>query len=122
MILEITRDWLQCREALLPAIDLLCGTHTEDDILLGLFAGHHRLWVNGTSGLVTEITTTPRLKLINVFLAGGKLEEIMPLQVQIENYGRMNGCKRATMLAARDGWQKTVTGGNVGGCFMWKDL
>lgn len=122
MIFEITQEWALCRAALLPAIEMTHGTHTEDDILAALIAGHMRLWRRNQSGLVTEFCQFPRMKVINVFLAGGELEDILPLQAEVENYGRKQGCQRATMLAARDGWLRTIDGGKKAGIYMTKDL
>jgi len=122
MIWDIMEEWRQCREALLPAIAQTQGTHTEDDVLLELFAGRMKLWRRNASGLVTEFCQFPRMKCINVFLAGGTLADILPLQVEIENFGRRQGCQRATLLAVREGWQRTVNGSKSGGTFMYKDL
>lgn len=122
MIRELLLEWELCRDALLPAIEMTHGTHTEDDVIAGLLSGQFKLWRNESSALVTDITVFPRMKTINVFLAGGDLEKILPLQTDIENYGRKNGCQRATMLAVRDGWLKTITGGQRLGTAMYKDL
>jgi hypothetical protein len=121
-IWSVVEEWRLCRDALLPAIAETKGTHTEDDVLVELFAGRMNLWRRNASGLVTEFCQFPRLKCINVFLAGGDLDDILPLQVEIENFGRKHGCQRATMLAVRPGWQRTVAGGHAGGIYMFKDL
>ena len=91
MIFETVQEWAQCREALLPAIEMTQGTHTEDDVLSAILMGNMKLWRRNRSGLVTEFSQFPRMKVINVFLAGGDLEDIMPLQAEVENYGRKNG-------------------------------
>lgn len=122
MIYDIVREWGLCREAMLPAIAETRGTHTEDDILTGLVTGQFKLWRRNASGIVTDFTVYPRMKAINVFLAGGSLKDIMPLQAEIENYGRKMGCQRATLLAVRDGWQRAVAGGRKLGLCMYKDL
>lgn len=123
MIWEIVSEWAKCRDALLPAIEMTDGTHNEDDVLAGLLSGQFKLWRNGSSACVTEFCQYPRMKTINVFIAGGKLEEIAPLQIEIENYGRKMGCQRATLLAVRDGWQRSLgPDAKRGGTYMYKDL
>jgi hypothetical protein len=122
MIWDIVQEWMQCRAALLPAIAETKGTHTEDDVLIELFTGRMKLWRKGRSGLVTEFCQFPRMKCINVFLAGGDLADVLALQTDIENFGRVNGCRRATMLGVRDGWQRAVTGNQIAGTYMYKDL
>lgn len=123
MIFEIVQEWAKCRDALLPAIAMTDGTHTEDDVITALITGQMKLWRNGSSACVTEFCQYPRMKVINVFIAGGDLKEIAPLQEQIENYGRKNGCQRASLLAVREGWTR-VLGDNVkrGGVYAYKDL
>lgn len=122
MIFDIIQEWARCREAMLAAIAETKGTHTEDDILTGLVAGSYKLWRKGASGIVTDFSIYPRMKVINVFLAGGSLADILALQTEIENYGRKMGCHRATFLAVRDGWQRTVSGIQKLGLCLYKDL
>ncbi len=122
MIFDIVQEWALCREAMLAAIAETKGTHTEDDILTGLVTGGYKLWRRNGSGIVTDFAVYPRMKVINVFLAGGRLKDILLLQTEIENYGRKMGCQRATLLAVRDGWQRAVAGGRKLGICMYKDL
>ena len=122
MIFDIVQEWALCREAMLAAIAETKGTHTEDDILTGLVTGSYKLWRKNGSGIVTDFAVYPRMKVINVFLAGGSLKDILPLQTEVENYGRKMGCQRATLLAVRDGWQRAVAGGQKLGICMYKDL
>lgn len=122
MIYEIVQRWSQCRDGMLRAIEMTGGTHNEDDVLEAIIQGRMLLWTKGTSGLVTEFCQFPRMKVINVFLAGGELNDILPLQKEVEDFGRRNGCAKATMLAARDGWLRTIEGGKKAGVYMTKDL
>jgi len=122
IIWNLMEEWRLCRAALLPAIAETQGTHTEDDVLVELFTGRMKLWRRNASGLVTEFCQFPRLKCINVFLAGGDIADILPLQVEVENFGRKNGCQRATMLAVRPGWSRVVPGNRVGGTYLFKDI
>ncbi len=123
MIWDVMQEWAQCRDAMLPAIEMTAGTHTEDDVLAMLVAGRMKLWRKGASACITEFIQYPQMKVINVFIAGGSLQEIAPLQIEIENYGRKNGCHRAALLAVREGWTR-ILGDNVqnGGIYAYKDL
>lgn len=123
MIWEILQEWAKCRDAMLPAIAMTDGTHTEDDVLAALCTGKMKLWRNGSSGCITEFIQYPQMKTINVFIAGGDLTEIAPLQKEIENYGRKNGCHRACLLAVREGWTRVLGEGvKTGGTYAYKDL
>lgn len=123
MIYETCVEWGQCREAMLPAIEMTAGTHNEDDVIAGICTGQFRLWRNGSSGVVTDITMYPRLKCFNIFLMGGKLEEITPMFPKIEAYAKEQGCQRITALAARKGWERYFAETcKMGGSFMYKDI
>lgn len=123
MIFEQMEEWRKCREALLPAIEMTDGTHTEDDVIAGLLGGQYRLWVNGSSGIITEFVKFPRMKCLNVFLAGGDLAELEPLRPAIEKFALLNGCTRLTALFARKGWVRWF-GDDVklGGTYAFKDF
>ncbi len=120
MIREIYLEWEQCREALLPTIEMLKGTHNEDDIIAGLFTSQFKLFRAGSSGVVVDITVFPRMKCLNIFLIGGTLEEIMPLRAELEKYREAQGCKRITGLAVRKGWERFLDG-EVLGTAMYRD-
>ncbi len=122
MIYETVMEWSLCRDALLPAIELTHGTHTEDDILAGLCTGQYKLWRHGSSGVVTDISLFPRMKCLNYFLIGGEMSDIQALNPQIEAYAKENGCTRVTGLAARKGWERFLADYTVGGSYMYKDL
>jgi hypothetical protein len=123
VIWEIVQRWATCRDALLPAIEMLDGTHTEDDILAGLISGRMLLWVSGRSGVVTEVAAFPRVKCLNIFLAGGKMADVMALREAITTYARGLGCKRITMLAARRGWERFFARESKNsGSYLWKEL
>lgn len=120
MLREIYTEWELCRDALLPAVEMTQGTHNEDDIIAGLFTGQFKLWRNGSSGVVTDITIFPRMKCLNIFLIGGKLEEVMPIRAELEKYREAQGCKRITGLAVRKGWERFLDG-EVLGTAMYRD-
>lgn len=120
MIWETIQEYAKCRDALLPAIEMTNGTHNEDDIIAGILTGQFKLFVNGSSGVVTDIVVFPRLKALNIFLIGGKLDEVMPLRSQLEKYREAQGCKRITGLAVRKGWERFLDG-EVLGTAMYRD-
>jgi len=106
MIYETMEEWRQCRDAMLPAIAMTNGTHTEDDVLALILSGRMKLWRSGTSGIVTEFIEFPRLKALNYFLCGGKLDELLPLKPALDKYSIQNGCTKQMALFARKGWER----------------
>lgn len=102
--MDTVREWLLCREALLKTLALVKRTHLEDDVVAALIAGNMKLWRNGESGVVTEICVFPRSKVLNVFLVGGKLEELKPLRPLMHRYATQSGCSGWSALACHKGW------------------
>lgn len=123
MIFETVQDYARVRDYLLPAIERTNGTHTEDDILVGLISGQFKLWALEKSVGITEFQTYPRMKVLNVFLAGGDLDEIMNFTPTLEAYGLKNGCSRMT-FGGRPGWEPVMQerGYKRGGVFLYRDL
>lgn len=123
MIWETVQRWAACRDALLPAIAMMDGTHNENDILSALLAGRMLLWVQGDSGLVTEIVEFPRVRCLNVVLGGGNLKDLMDMSILVTRYARRAGCARVTVLAARPGWERLFASeAKRSGTFLWKEL
>jgi hypothetical protein len=125
MIYETVQEWAVVRDALLPAIAETAGTHTEDDVIAAICAGKMKLWRNGASGIVTEFVEFPRMKCLNVFLAGGDLHSLVPLYDGVSLYAAANGCRRMTALFTHgeNGWKRVLGGGTkFGGTFAYKDL
>lgn len=113
--------WTKCREFLLPAIEYTNGTHTEDDVIVMILSGRLKLWEGRRSAMLTEFSTFPRMKTLNVFIGGGDLDELREMEQQLIPFAKENGCTRITGCG-RLGWTKTLPGYSPGGYFMYKDL
>ena len=115
---------------MLKAIKCTQGTHTEDDILCQIFTGQLFLWQHGESGMVTEITKFPRMKVLNVFLIAGKPEELPVLEKQVRRHALDNECQRITGIStpnvngtSRDaGWKALYPKSQVLGTAFYEDL
>jgi len=119
--LSFFATWQKYREYLLGAIEYTYGTHTEDDVLLMIIAGRLRIWTGEKSALVTEFQEYPQMKVLNVFIGGGDLDELRDMEKNLIPFARANGCKRITGTG-RLGWTKTLPGYAPGGYFMYKDI
>tara|TARA_R110000744_G_C19370668_1_gene562497 strand:+ start:3446 stop:3805 length:360 start_codon:yes stop_codon:yes gene_type:complete len=79
------------------------GTHTFDDIVLMVLNGRLRFMPLANSFLMTEVTVYPQTNHLNVFLAGGDLDEIRAQQAALEEMAVLAGCSAIT-LSGRRGW------------------
>ena len=83
------------------------GTHTWDDIAAGVFTGRYQLWPLERSVLVTEIVAYPRKRALNIFLAGGDMDELLAAVPKLADYGREHGCS-GMVLTGRRGWLRVM--------------
>ena len=97
--LERCRPWIEA------ALEYSGGTHDWQDIVDGITSGHMQLWPAERGCLVTEITVYPRKKVLNVFLGGGDLEQLIDMHEDVQAWGKAQGCDGATIIG-RPGWER----------------
>lgn len=94
------------RAVLTRALEHSHGTHAIEDVEYGIANGDLQLWEGGESAVVTELQKTPRVQILHIFLAGGKLPELEKMWPVIREWGKGMGCTRAT-LRGRPGWARS---------------
>lgn len=99
--LERCRPWIEA------ALEYSGGTHNFDDVEAGLALGKMQLWPAPKGCIVTEIVVYPRKKVLNIFLAGGELDQILDMDNDVKNWAKQHGCTAATM-SGRMGWKKPL--------------
>lgn len=98
-------EWIRVRSFLLPAIELLGGTHNETDVLAMVLAGQLKLWTSPNAAALTQINQYPRLRETSVFAAGGNKEELIAMESDWVLYAADNKCNRLR-IEGRKGWEK----------------
>lgn len=88
------------------ALALNGGTHEDYDIAAGIQDGRFQLFVHGDTIAITELVVYPNGKDLNIFLAGGHLDELEEAIPGVEEFARREGCKRIT-LTGRCGWSRS---------------
>lgn len=101
MDFERYRDWIQA------ALDHGGNTHTFEDIVHGITIGRLQLWPAPRGCAVTEIVVYPQKKVLNLFLAGGELEQFFDMYEDAAAWGRSQGCTAMT-LSGRLGWERVM--------------
>lgn len=102
MFLDISPYRAHIAEALAYAGD----THSVDDVATMIAAGSLQLWPGPASVLVTEIVEYPKHKALHFFLAAGRMATVRALSEIALDWGRQQGCTRAT-LVGRKGWSRS---------------
>ena len=82
------------------------GTHSFEDIEAGVTSGLFQLWPAPEGCLVTELVQYPQKKVINVFLGGGKLEQLEVMHRDVIAWAKAQGCTGAE-INGRAGWVRT---------------
>ena len=99
--LERCRPWIEA------ALEYSGGTHLFEDVEAGLLSGVMQLWPSPKGCIVTEIVVYPRKKVLNVFLGGGELDQILDMHSDVIAWSKAQGCE-ALMMTGRFGWKKPL--------------
>lgn len=95
----VERNWKRALPYIEAALVHAHGSHTPDDILAGISAGKLQLWIGERCAAVSEIQNYPRKRALNMFLAGGDLEELKSLTPGIEAFARAQACSSVQATA-----------------------
>lgn len=99
---HVSREWLRCREWLLPAM----LDATEDDVLMDLLGNQAQLWRGDEAAVVTRLITPNQL---HIWLGGGSLPRLVDLIPGLIAWGRQQGCEWVT-VKGRKGWSRVLGG------------
>lgn len=102
---ETQTEWQRCAPWIQAALDHAGNLFALEDIWKELSLGRAQFWPGNECALVTEIKQYPRKRVLNVWLAGGKLEELMVMSNYIREYAKRCQCDAMT-IQGRPGWQK----------------
>ena len=99
--LERCRPWIEA------ALEYSGGTHSFEDVAKGIVEGNMQLWPTPRGCIVTEIVVYPRKKVLNVFLGGGELDQLLDMHNDVTAWAKSYGCEALT-ITGRFGWKKPL--------------
>ncbi len=102
-----TEEFNRCKPYIEAALEYTGGTHDIIDIYAGLYKGTMQLWPAEKSCLVTEIITYPKMRVLNIFLGGGDLTEILSMHEDVIRWAKDQNCS-ALNMTGRFGWKKPL--------------
>lgn len=85
-------EWARCRPWIEAALTT-CPTHDIADVEAGINAGAFQFWPGQRCAVVTEIAAYPKGRMLNFWLLGGDLKELLTLRPGIEAWGRLHDCR-----------------------------
>lgn len=117
----IFQDWASAKPFIERALEYSKGTHTIDDVALLVGAGHFKVWIGKGCAMLTEVQLYPRMKILNVFAAGGDMKELLTLEESLIGAAKELGCERITEIG-REGWLKVLPGAEKLGTALYRDI
>ena len=97
----------RCRGWIEDALEYCNGTHIFEDVVKAIAESRMQLWPAPRGCMVTEIVVYPRKKVLNIFLAGGELDQLLDMNEDITAWAKAQGCTGGTMIG-RVGWKKVL--------------
>lgn len=99
-------EWLRCKHWIKEALVYTDGTHTIEDIEKGIQERTYQFFSSANSAAVTEIIKYPRKRLLNYFLIGGNLKELVQeIEPHVTRWAKERGCTRVVGIG-RKGFER----------------
>ena len=97
----------RCQPWIEAALEYSGGTHSLSDVIHGITSGKMQLWPAPKGCIVTEIVIYPRKKMLNVFLGGGELDQLLDMHKDVIAWSKAQGFEAIT-ITGRFGWKKPL--------------
>jgi hypothetical protein len=98
--------WERLRAKVAKAMRLTDGAYDVDDLVNAVNEGRMQAWWVGESVVVTEILVYPKFKVLNVFTAAGRMEDMPAIEAVCVEVAKLYGCK-TLMMSGRTGWTRS---------------
>lgn len=107
MTMDLAREFERCKDWLAAALEYADDTHDIEDIWEGVQEGRYQFWPGKESAIITEFHVYPKKRSLHVFLAGGKLDELLDMWDSMEIYAKATGCASLS-VSGRKGWMRAL--------------
>lgn len=104
---DVAAELVRCGPLISAALEHAGGFYTLADIFKAILAQEYQLWPATESVVLTEFVLYPQKKVLNLFLAAGKLPELLKMLPDLERYAEGHGCAAVT-LTGRKGWTRSA--------------
>ena len=105
--MDLEQEFARCKSWIEDALEYSGGTHDIEHIWEGIQSGRYQFWPGKYSAIVTEFHIYPKKTSLHVFLAGGKLEELLDMWDSMEIYAKATGCASLS-VSGRKGWMRAL--------------
>ena len=101
----VKTDWERCAPWLQSALDHAGNLFLLEHVWDTVASGKAQFWPGKGCAIVTEVKQYPLKRILNVWLAGGDLEELKVMSHFVRSYAEQMYCD-AMMIQGRPGWHK----------------
>ena len=119
-LLKLGVEFLRCLEFLRPAIEIH-NTHSVIDIFGLLVNESAYLVALKNSAGILEFVEYPKYKSCRIWLAGGKMDELINIYPDIQKWSKSKGCKKIEIIG-RKGWEKVFLDHKKEAVLLTKEL
>jgi hypothetical protein len=100
-------EWERCNNWLQAALDVAGNLATLEQVKALVDEGKARFWPGKECAFVTEIVQYPNKRALNLWLAGGNLQEILSFEPLLREYARDRNCD-IICIQGRPGWRRAI--------------
>jgi hypothetical protein len=102
---ELEFHWHRCKPYIQDALDAAGNLFILSDVWALVESGKAQFWPGFECAVVTEVNDYPQKRVLNVWLGGGKLEEILTMEPHIRQFAKNSACE-LILIQGRPGWRK----------------
>lgn len=117
----LSDEWERCKGYVRDALGYAGGSHTVGDVLQAVMSGKAQFFPLKKSAIITEIVDYPQKTMCRIWLAGGKLEELMEAEKMVTQWAKEQGCD-GMEIVGRKGWSRTLSDYRESSVVLTKDF
>jgi hypothetical protein len=106
--MDFEADWRRCAPLIEAALLHQGGGYEIEDVLEGVRSGEFQFWAGRCAAVITEIICQPHNKVLNFWLLGGDLGELLDMRPHIEVWARRMGCVRVQGGGVHQAWGRVL--------------
>lgn len=118
---QLEREWDRCAQWIEPSLEYSNGCFDMPSIKSAVFSGKAQLWPGERAAMVTEIAEYPLRTGCVVMFAGGDLDELRAMRLQVEQWAKQRGCDFIS-AHGRKGWVRALGVGRIVSTYSARDL
>jgi hypothetical protein len=105
---SLQNEWDRCSKWLQDALDVSGNLATLDQVKALVDKSRAKFWFGKECAFVTEIVQFPNKRALNIWLAGGDLQELLTFKPEVHKYAKDRECDIVLIQGGRPGWHRVI--------------